>query len=36
MTFIPAPELGEIGIPLLDDAYIAWFGAGCDCKQRFH
>jgi hypothetical protein len=29
-------EIAQIGVRLLDDAYLAWFAAECDCEQALH
>lgn len=31
-----ATEMSEIGIRLLDDAYLAWFSAESECEAALH
>lgn len=33
MTGKPGLEVAEIGVRLLDDAYMVWFAAECECGQ---
>jgi hypothetical protein len=36
MTQNEQAQVGQIGIRLLDDAYLAWLTAESDCEQALH